>query len=303
VGQVSHIEISETGQRIDNFLLRELKPVPRSRIYQMLRKGEVRVNGGRVKPTYRLTAGDRVRIPPVTRPETQVNRPGQGVVRAVRDSIIHQDPKLIVLNKPSGIAVHGGSGISTGVIETLRTVYPGESLELVHRLDKETSGCLLVARKRSVLRELHQAFRNGMVQKRYQMLVHGQWRREDASIRAPLTRYLSAEGERRVRVDPNGKIARTDFRVLHANERASWLEARLHTGRTHQIRVHAASRGHPLLGEEKYGSSASRLADENLSVPRLVLHATLLQVKVDGETMRFACEPPGVFAELWERLV
>ncbi|MDA1074971.1 MAG: RluA family pseudouridine synthase, partial [Proteobacteria bacterium] len=288
--------------RIDNFLLRELKPVPRSRIYQMLRKGEVRVNGGRVRPTYRLNVGDRVRIPPVRLAEVQIVNPGEGIRNAVRDSVVYQDDKIMVLNKPSGIAVHGGSGVSAGVIETLRTLYPADTLELVHRLDRETSGILVVARKRSALRDLHEQFRNGSVRKKYQLLVHGHWPEKVSQVHTSLTRYVTSSGERRVRPDPQGKAARTDFSVVHAADSASWLQADLHTGRTHQIRVHALSIGHPVLGDDKSHTAGSFQLSETLGVRRLCLHATSMALTVGETQHRFVCEPPALFAKVWKRL-
>ncbi len=273
---VQWIEISadQAGQRIDNFLLRFLKGVPKSRIYRILRKGEVRVNKGRIKPHYKLKAGDEVRVPPVrVSPTTEAN-PGTGALQRLERATLYEDERLLVLDKPSGMAVHGGSGLSFGVIEALRALRPeAHYLELVHRLDRETSGCLMIAKKRSELRTLHELLRNREVTKRYLLLVMGTWKNGDGVVDAPLDTHHSRGGERIVRVDPKGKEARTHFKLLETYGNASLLEAELETGRTHQIRVHAAHVGNPLAGDEKYGESADNKKMRSNGLRRLFLHA------------------------------
>ena len=268
------ISAEEAGQRIDNFLHRYLKGVPKSRIYRLLRKGEVRVNKGRAKPEYRIQRGDQVRIPPL-RMATSAD-PGPAAKRAGRllDAVLYEDERLLVLNKPAGMAVHGGSGLSFGVIEALRALRPeAPYLELVHRLDRDTSGCLLVAKRRSELRTLHELLRNGQVEKRYLLLVQGEWLQGQHEVKAALKKNLLRGGERLVQIDPDGKEARTCFRLLESYPGASLLEAELKTGRTHQIRVHAAYTGHPLAGDEKYGDSDFNRQMRALGLRRLFLHA------------------------------
>jgi 23S rRNA pseudouridine955/2504/2580 synthase len=274
---VRWVEISaeQAGQRIDNFLLRLLKGVPKSRIYRLLRKGEVRVNRSRARPEYRLQSGDEVRIPPV-----RVAAPGEAAVpsshtlQRLGEAILYEDERLLVLNKPAGMAVHGGSGVSLGVIEGLRALRPqAPFLELVHRLDRDTSGCLLIAKRRSELRTLHELLRAGRVDKRYLLLVQGDWRQGPHKISAPLRKNLLQGGERMVRVDPQGKPAQTDFGFLELYPDASLMEAELRTGRTHQIRVHAAYAGHPLAGDEKYGNLDFNRRMRAMGLKRLFLHA------------------------------
>ncbi|MCZ6711694.1 MAG: RluA family pseudouridine synthase [Gammaproteobacteria bacterium] len=301
---VRNLEITEAaGQRVDNYLLGLLKGVPKSRIYQMLRKGEVRVNSGRIKPTYRLVSGDSIRIPPV-----RGGVPGASAAIGTRDlerleaAVIFENDAILVLNKPAGIAVHGGSGISFGVIEGLRQLRPDASLELAHRLDRETSGCLLVAKGRPALLELHAALRERAVKKRYAVLVSGQWPRKTRTVRLGLHRFVTASGERRVRVAQSGKPSRTDFEVIESADHATWLRARPHTGRTHQIRVHTAASGHAVMGDTKYApASQQRLAAE-LGIRGLCLHAEGLTLSFAGEQLRLSCPIPDDFRRGWEAL-
>jgi 23S rRNA pseudouridine955/2504/2580 synthase len=268
------ISAEQAGQRIDNYLLRILKGVPKSRIYRLLRKGEVRVNKGRIRPEYRLQSGDQVRIPPVRVATSSAIEPGRQASAALADSILYEDDRLLVLNKPAGMAVHGGSGLGYGVIETLRALRPtAPYLELVHRLDRATSGCLMVAKRRSELRMLHDLLRNGGIEKRYLLLVQGDWSQGPFRIDAALRKNQVRGGERIVRVDPEGKTALTKFRFLEAYPGASLMEAELKTGRTHQIRVHAAHAGHPLAGDEKYGDEAFNRYMRGLGLKRMFLHA------------------------------
>lgn len=273
---VQWVEISaeEAGQRIDNFLQRVLKGVPKSRIYRLLRKGEVRVNKARAKPEYRVQSGDQVRIPPLRMAAGGEGAPVPGEARRLLDAVLYEDDRLLVLNKPSGMAVHGGSGLSFGVIEALRALRPAAPyLELVHRLDRDTSGCLLIAKRRSELRTLHQLLRSGQVEKRYLLLVQGQWGRELREIRVALKKNTLRGGERMVQVDAAGREALTRFQLLESYPGASLVEAELKTGRTHQIRVHAAHAGHPLAGDDKYGDADFNRRMRALGLKRLFLHA------------------------------
>jgi 23S rRNA pseudouridine955/2504/2580 synthase len=294
--QVRQLEIAadDEGQRVDNFLLRELKTVPRSRVYRILRRGEVRVNGKRVKPEYRLAAGDRLRVPPVrVDVQPKERRVPSSVLETVRSAIVHEDRELLVINKPAGLAVHGGSGLDFGVIEALRADRPDESLELVHRLDRETSGCLLVARRRSSLRALHALMRDGLVEKRYLALVAGQWPHGKAHIDAPLkTRQLQG-GERIVRAQAGGKEALSVFApVEFYGKRATLVEVDLKTGRTHQIRVHALHAGHPVAGDDKYGDRAFNQQMRELGLERMFLHATAIAFTWPGTERQFDLSVP-----------
>lgn len=289
------------GQRIDNFLARELKDVPKSRLYRMIRKGEVRINGGRTKPTTKLKAGDKVRIPPVhARPPAEEAFIGSRQLEILETAILHEDGRLLVLNKPAGIAVHGGSGVSYGVIEGLRRLRPQDNLELVHRLDRETSGCLLVAKRRSMLRTLHDQIRQGAIRKHYRLIARGQWPVSLTEIDAPLHKYVTASGERRVRVSEEGKPSRTTFELEGHAAAASLLRAELHTGRTHQIRVHCLHAGHGILGDEKYATDAEKAWDADHQIHRLCLHAERITLPKEGGT--FEAPLPEDFLEIWRRL-
>ncbi len=270
----------EAGQRIDNFLRTQLKGVPKSMIYRILRKGEVRVNKKRVKPEYKLEAGDEVRIPPVrvTEREEEVVSPKLQKVAALSDVILYEDDHILVLNKPSGTAVHGGSGLSFGVIEGLRALRPeARFLELVHRLDRDTSGVLLVAKKRSALRSLHEQLREKGMQKDYLALVRGQWQSHVKVVQAPLLKNILQSGERIVRVNQEGKPSETRFKVEERYEFATLVRCSPVTGRTHQIRVHTQFAGHPIAFDDRYGDREfdKQLAGTGLS--RLFLHAAALK--------------------------
>lgn len=273
---VRHCEIDgeRAGQRLDNYLLGELKGVPRSHVYRLIRSGQVRVNSGRTSPSYRLKPGDRVRVPPVgvRAPREAVATPDR--LEWLAQRIIHEDSRILVLDKPAGLAVHGGSSVSLGVIEALRLLRPeAKDLELAHRLDRGTSGCLLLAKRRSALRVLHELLREGRVDKRYLALVKGYWPDETREIDAPLvTRRVG--GEARVKVDAAGKDARSTFRVLERyGKTASLLEVTIDTGRTHQIRVHAAHAGHPVAGDERYGDRDFDAYLGSFGLTRMFLHA------------------------------
>jgi len=280
------VAVDQAGQRIDNFLLHHFKGVPRSRIYRILRKGEVRVNRGRAKPDYRLCAGDELRLPPLRVPEpTTATVPATAQTQLAR-RVLYEDTRLLVIDKPAGMAVHGGSGLSFGVIEALRADRAeAHFLELAHRLDRETSGCLMVAKKRSELRMLHELLRTGRVLKRYLLLVEGRWDPALSRVDAPLRKNQLQGGERVVRVDAAGKPAVTRFRPLQDFGVASLLEAELETGRTHQIRVHAAHSGHPIAGDERYGSPEFNARMRTLGLKRLFLHAHYLEFE-DAEHAR-----------------
>jgi 23S rRNA pseudouridine955/2504/2580 synthase len=272
---VTWLEVGEEseGQRLDNFLLRIAKGVPKSHIYRIVRSGEVRVNKGRVPAEYRLKLGDTLRVPPMRTAE----RPAQAAVPARDFSIAFEDEALIVVDKPSGVAVHGGSGVSFGVIEQLRRARPlAKFLELAHRLDRETSGLLVVAKKRVALTKLHDMFRDGGIRKRYLALVKGRWRNELQHVRLPLHKYLTAEGERRVSVNPEGKTAHSIVRLMARWENFSLVEVELKTGRTHQIRVHLAHLGFPIAGDDKYGDFPLNKALQKTGLGRMFLHAAKL---------------------------
>ncbi len=284
--QFHDIDADQAGQRVDNYLIARLKGVPKSRIYRLLRKGEVRVNKGRVKPESKLKAGDIIRIPPIRMSEAKpAVKPGQGLVNVLEASILYETNALMVVNKPAGLAVHGGSGINLGLIEALREMRPeARFLELVHRLDRGTSGCILVAKKRSMLRHLQQAFREKSlgtaseqgITKIYQALVVGAWPKSRQIIDKPLQRYEVAGGERIVKVSPQGKPSQTEFKILKSYREATLIEARPITGRTHQIRVHAQCVGHPLLGDDKYGVDDLNVQMRSQGLKRLFLHASEL---------------------------
>ena len=272
---VTWLEVGEEseGQRIDNFLLKIAKGVPKSHIYRILRSGEVRVNKGRVPAEYRLQLGDRLRVPPIRTAE----RPVQATVPARDFEIAFEDEALVVVDKPSGVAVHGGSGVSFGVIEQLRRARPlAKFLELAHRLDRETSGLLVVAKKRVALTKLHDLFRDGGISKRYLALVKGRWHNELQHVRLPLHKYLTADGERRVRVNPEGKAAHSIVRLVARWENFSLVEVELKTGRTHQIRVHLAHLGFPIAGDDKYGDFPLNRALQKTGLGRMFLHAAKL---------------------------
>jgi 23S rRNA pseudouridine955/2504/2580 synthase len=272
---VTWLEVGEEseGQRIDNLLLRIAKGVPKSHIYRVLRSGEVRVNKGRVQAEYRVKPGDRVRVPPMRTAE----RSTQAAVPAREFEIAFEDEALIVVDKPSGTAVHGGSGVSFGVIEQLRRARPqAKFLELAHRLDRETSGLLVVAKKRLALTKLHDMFRDGGINKRYLALVKGRWRNELQHVKLPLHKYLTAEGERRVSVDAEGKAAHSIVRLVARWENFSLVEVELRTGRTHQIRVHLSHLGFPIAGDDKYGDFPLNKDLQKAGLKRMFLHAAKL---------------------------
>lgn len=267
------IDDSDAGQRIDNFLMRILKGVPKSHVYRILRSGEVRVNGGRIAQTYRLVEGDEIRVPPIrlAAPRTTPVPAGEPL------PIVYEDESILIVDKPSGKAVHGGSGVSFGVIEQLRRQRPeARLLELAHRIDKETSGLLIIAKKRSALKALHDMMREGKVNKRYFALVLGHWHNPMQHVKLPLYKYLTADGERRVRVSDDGKPSHSIVRLERHWQGMSLLDVELKTGRTHQIRVHLSHLGFPLAGDEKYGDFAANKQLERAGLKRMFLHAARL---------------------------
>ena len=275
-------EVGEEGaaQRIDNYLARLLKGVPKSHIYRILRSGEVRVNSSRVGPEHRLNPGDRLRLPPVRTPaRAGVPAPAIPVAARLAGHILHEDDALVVIDKPAGMAVHGGSGVSVGVIEQLRRERPhARYLELVHRLDRETSGVLLIAKKRSALTALHAQLREGTAHKFYITLVKGRWQDAKRNVKLPLHKYVAGSGERRVRVEAEGQAAHTIFRRKGIHGSFSLLEAELKTGRTHQIRVHLAHVGFPVAGDDKYGDFELNKALARQGLKRMFLHACKITV-------------------------
>ncbi|MBI4195450.1 MAG: RluA family pseudouridine synthase [Betaproteobacteria bacterium] len=291
-------------QRIDNYLTKLLKGVPKSHIYRILRSGQVRVNSGRVGPDYRLQLGDRIRIPPVRVAQRRRQPPG-GTASPIDHCILHEDEALLVLDKPAGVAVHGGSGISFGVVEQLRRAGPqGRFLELVHRLDRDTSGVLLLAKKRAALTALHAQLRTGSVQKFYLTLVRGKWRDKARNVKLPLNKYVLASGERRVSVAAGGLPSHTVLRLRQAWPQFSLLEAELKTGRTHQIRVHLAHLGFPIAGDDKYGDFALNKALAKQGLKRMFLHAwkTVVAHPVSGEPIAFEAPLPADLTAFLGRL-
>ena len=291
------------GQRIDNFLRTQLKGVPKTLIYRIVRKGEVRVNKGRIKPEYKLQTGDIVRVPPLRLPEPDAIEPvGSKLLQLLEQAIVYEDKALIVLNKPAGLAVHGGSGLHYGVIEAFRQLRSeNKELELVHRLDRDTSGLLMLAKKRSMLRHLHEALRNDAMDKRYLALVQGDWDAELKQVNAPLQKNILRSGERLVVVNSEGKAAITQFRVLRRfAQQATLLEVKPVTGRTHQIRVHTRHAGHAIAGDSKYGDEVFSQQMRELGGKRLFLHAYSLRVpSLDGEELKFEA----AVDERWSRCI
>ena len=281
--KVSFVEIDELfiDQRLDNFLIRHLKGVPKSRIYNLLRKGEIRVNKSRAKPNRRLQAGDVLRIAPIrTSTDPTPGTLSKQLSNLLKKNILFEDDVLIAFNKPSGLAVHGGSGVSMGAIEAFRAERPQERfLELVHRLDRDTSGCLLLAKNRQVLISMQKAIQLNQVNKYYQALVSGHWPKGKATVNAPLRKNQLVSGERFVKVDADGKPSVTHFRTVTRYAAATLLDIELETGRTHQIRVHCQFSGHPIAGDEKYGHSTFNDELKSAGCSRLFLHAIGLKFK------------------------
>lgn len=287
--QLLTISDQESGQRLDNYLIRILKGAPKSLIYRIIRKGEVRINKGRAKPERKLCAGDIVRVPPVRVAEkSELAIPGRNLRELIESSVVYESKDLLVVNKPAGLAVHGGSGISLGLIESLRAMADdGVYLELVHRLDRETSGCVMVAKKRSMLRYLQSMLvKQEGIEKKYLALAMGHWSKRKFIVNAPLRKNELQSGERVVRVSPEGKPSRTEFKIVQQFDDVTLLQVKPITGRTHQIRVHALHESHPLVGDEKYGDEAQNKIMRSRGFRRLFLHAASLEVTMpDGEKL------------------
>lgn len=295
------IDTAHAGQRLDNFLLRVCKGVPKSHIYKSIRSGQVRVNKGRSAVTYRLQEGDVVRVPPMRLPQPGQERPAPPAAFPV----IYEDDALLVINKPAGVAVHGGSGVSFGVIEQLRAARPDAPfLELVHRLDRETSGVLMIAKQRRALVALHDMLRAAQGHRYYEAIVAGDWVNDRQHLRQPLLKWVADHGERRVKVDPLGKQAHTIITLKKRFGHYSWLKAELRTGRTHQIRVHLAAAGFPVLGDDKYGPDDLRESLAARGYKGMFLHATGLKMPhpVTAEPMVFTADLPAMFVRLINEL-
>lgn len=291
------VPADRAGQRLDNFLLGQLKGAPRSLVYKLVRSGQVRVNGGRAKAERKLEAGDEVRIPPVRLSEEGDKAgPPEAFMRRLEQAIVFEDARLLALNKPTGVASHGGSGISFGAIETLRALRPGQTLELVHRLDRDTSGLLIVAKKRSALSELQALLREDHgagIRKRYLTLLAGRMPDGVMTVDAPLHVGLRQGGERHVQVNAIGKESISHFRVLERKGGHSYCEVRIETGRTHQIRVHAQHLGHPVAGDDKYGDPAvNKRLREQIGLKRLFLHAASLEFALDDGKSPYVLNAP-----------
>ncbi len=292
--RIVRVDPERAGQRLDNFLLGQLKGAPRSLIYRILRTGQVRVDGRRAKPDTRLEGGEQIRIPPVRLAEpTDPGRPSTRLLGQIEASILFEDRALLALNKPSGIASHGGSGVSHGAIELLRALRPHDSLELVHRLDRDTSGVLVLAKKRSALTELQALIREGRLEKRYLALLVGRVRKPKFTVDAPLEKSLLQGGERMVQVHAAGKASVSHFRLIEPAGPHSFCEVVIETGRTHQIRVHSAYAGHPVAGDEKYGDKAANQAlKQQAGLRRLFLHAASLSFALKDGTQPYVLNAP-----------
>lgn len=289
-------------QRIDNYLFTKLKGLPKSRLYKALRKGEIRVNKKRAKPDYKLQIGDEIRLPPFhLSAEEKKSFPGIKLCEKIKKHIIYEDNELIVLNKPAGIAVHGGSGIHFGVIEILRAIRPQQKyLELIHRLDRDTSGCLLIAKKSRVLKEVHRLLVERKVKKTYRLLVAGYCQFSSRTVEVPLKKNILKSGERIVVVGDDGKPSKTHFKCIKRTDNYSLLEARPLTGRTHQIRVHAAYLGYPILGDEKYGHDKGNSLANSLGINQLCLHSLAMEFFLESSMNHFGiC---AILQESWRKL-
>ena len=293
--KVKLVEITEKNetQRLDNFLISILKGVPKSKIYRIIRKGEVRINKKRCRPDTKLQLGDQVRVPPIFMEESDKKKVfvSDSLLKSLDRAVLFEDKQILAINKPAGLAVHGGSGVQLGLIEALRTRYPeSQFLELVHRLDRDTSGCILIAKSRATLVDLHRQFREDEINKIYHLAVFGRWSKHKRIVEAPLRKNELKSGERMVFVAQDGKPSRTEFRILSSAEHFSFLEAKPVTGRTHQIRVHAAFSGHPIVGDQKY--IQNKVSDmRGMEKCRLMLHAKELNFRLgNGKVQRITAD-------------
>jgi 23S rRNA pseudouridine955/2504/2580 synthase len=300
--QMLVVEEAFAGQRIDNFLVRELKGAPKSLIYRICRSGEVRANSKRVKPDYRLVAGDKIRVPPLRLGEKAAFVPADERITWLREHILHEDKELLVLNKPSGLASHGGSGLSFGAIEAMRALKPLDRLELVHRLDRDTSGILLMSKRRTALKFLQTGMRDGQITKRYFALLAGAPKKDKFDVKASLLKNELASGERFVKVDDDGKPSLTHFKVLERFGDFTLVEATLGTGRTHQIRVHAQTVGHSVAGDDKYGDAGANAQAKALGLGRLFLHAAHIAWKSADGNRSYEAPLPAELEKMLQRL-
>ena len=301
---VNYVEVSQDrdGQRLDNFLTARLKGLPRSVIYRIIRTGQVRVNGGRAKPATRLETGDVVRIPPASVRENKSGDIPPAVLQLLNRSICYEGHGVMVIDKPAGMAVHSGSGLSWGVVDVVRKMRPGMNVDLVHRLDRETSGCLLLALDGDALRELNTQIQNNQIEKRYLCLLDGQLKHDLVEVNEPIGKF-ERSGQRFMRVDPEGKPAHTTFRLLQNYGPCSFTEAQLHTGRTHQIRVHAAHLGMPLVGDKRYSPATRQKFWKAQGVKRMFLHAHQVRFYTkDGEEQLVSSQLPQELSQLLEGL-
>ena len=288
------ITAAQVDQRLDNFLLKQLGKMPRNRIYRIIRKGEVRVNKKRCKPDYKLQIGDQVRIPPV-RLESDLrekSRPPKHLLTSLEQAIIFENNHILVINKPAGLAVHAGSGVDYGVIDAMRLLRPADDIELVHRLDRDTSGCLLLARHRQALLAMQVILQDKSICKKYNAAVKGRWPQDLTEISHALEKIHLSNGERRMRVDAAGKQALSRIKLLHGGELFSLIQVELVTGRTHQIRVHCQAEGHPIAGDDKYGDTEFNRAMRKLGVRRLMLHASSLELPAGKYTPEVVINAP-----------
>lgn len=299
------VEEGSHGQRLDNFLFSRLKGVPKSHVYRILRTGQVRVNGHRTKPDYRVELGDEIRLPPLRQGEERTpETPGSRLQTLIGEAVLYEDDSLLVLNKPPGIAVHAGSGLRHGVIEILRALRPQQPfIELAHRLDRETSGCLLIAKTRPMLKNLHDLLRQGGIRKHYLALAKGRWRGGARSVTAALEKHAPHAGQRKVRVSEEGKSAATEFTPQQVYRDASLMQVELETGRTHQIRVHAAHIGHPLAGDDKYGDWEFNRRMKARGLKRLFLHAhSVAFILPGGRKIKLSAPLPDDLQQVLNRL-
>jgi 23S rRNA pseudouridine955/2504/2580 synthase len=294
--KVRHVIVSAdfVDQRIDNFLIGQCKGVPKTRVYRILRKGEVRVNSKRVQPSYRLQKGDDVRIPPmVVNEEAKKVPPSQSTSKLLSSRILYEDDQIMIINKPTGMSVHVGSTVRVGVIEALRHMYPKlPHLELAHRLDSDTSGCLILAKKKRVLREIHELLREGKITKIYWALTLGKWKNDELRVTLPLRKDYQDGGKHVVEVRQDGKHALTDFKVVEEFKGSSLMQVKLHTGRTHQIRVHAAHTGHPVAADDRYGDPEFNKLARKLGLRRLFLHARSIDFTLPSNNQHIKVKAP-----------
>ena len=274
------VDLESKGMRLDNYLISLLKGIPKSKIYSIIRKGEVRLNSKRIKPRHKIQEGDIVRIPPLKIIENEIIKPSSNIVEIIKEKIIFEDKSILVINKPVGIASHGGSGISLGLIEIVRQIIPSyENVQLVHRLDKDTSGCIVLTKKKSVLREMHNELRNHSVEKKYVAITKGHWQQNSIDVNLNLLKLKNKSGEQKVKVSDEGKESITKFKVIKQNQNFSQINCTLLTGKTHQIRVHCQYLEHPIMGDRKYGDKDFNKLAKKIGITRMMLHASSINFK------------------------